>query len=616
MRLKECVQNWNLYQKFALAMIALGLFPMLILSTVIINRMLDGQRDVLQTNYKQAAFHAASSVENMLSVYDNASKLCYQYNFGDNTFYESNTNYDNLRKVLSGEIYSLDERESKRAREMQNFLRNVENTDNYIYAVHFLMKPGDQETLNFHFSLRNTYFKDAKKFSDCVGFESWDETSKELQIIPSHDTSYYGGLSRNVFTVARNYFDLRNAVGQEQYIGTLFMDVDVEKLHLIFKKLHLQGGEEFYLINENGDCFFSTEEECIGINLNFQEKMPVSSTKQMVIETEKNSYGLKVVASINTEDAFEKLYSVRNTMYIVLGVAVCLLTATSVYFSRRMTKPIHNMMEQMSKVESGEFDICLPVESRDEIGILSERFNQMSKQLKSYINQSYVAQIRQNEAELTALKSQIYPHFLYNTLEIIRMTAVENEDHVVSQMIESLSEQIHYLIGPMQDTVPLEKEIDIVRKYVYLLNCRIQGKIMLSVNALGSARLVVPKLILQPIVENAYVHGIKPKNGRGSIMIEAEESEGILILSVMDNGIGMNSEMLEKQRELLNGDQPGIKNEYNWQSIGLKNVHDRIRFLYGEQYGIKITSTAGVGTIVQVVMPVRREEENAEHDFG
>lgn len=616
MRLKKRVQNWNLYQKFAFAMIALGLFPMLILSTVIINRMLEGQRDVLQTNYKQAAFHAASSVENMLSVYDNASKLCYQYNFGNDTFYENNSNYDNLRKVLSGEIYEPEQRENMRQNEMQSFLRSVENSDNYIYAVHFLTQQKEASNLHFHFSLRNTYFRDVQKLIECVDLENWNKISKELELTPPHDTSYYGGLSKTVFTVARNYFDLRNVVGQEKYVGTLFMDIDIEKLRLIFKKLHLQGGEEFYLINENGDCFFSTEEDCIGINLNLQEKMPVSSPKQMVIETKENSYGLKVVASINTEDAFAKLYAVRNTMYAVLGVAVCLLTVTSVYFSRRMTKPIHNMMEQMSKVESGEFDICLPVESRDEIGILSERFNQMSKQLKSYINQSYVAQIRQNEAELTALKSQIYPHFLYNTLEIIRMTAVENEDHVVSQMIESLSEQIHYLIGPMQDTVPLEKEIDIVRKYVYLLNCRIQGKIMLSVNALGSANLVVPKLILQPIVENAYVHGIKPRNGRGSIMIEAEEKEGILILSVMDNGIGMNNEMLEKQRELLNGDQPGIKNEYNWQSIGLKNVHDRIRFLYGEQYGIKITSTAGIGTIVQAMMPVRRGEKNAEYDLG
>lgn len=616
MRFKQRIQNWNLYQKFALAMITLGLFPMLILSTVMINRMLDGQREALQANYKQAAFHASSSVENMLSIYDNGSKLCYQYNFGNSSFYENYIDYDNLRKVLSGEIYEPEQRNEKREKEMQNFLRSVENTDNYIYATHFLAEPEGENPLSFHFSLRNTYFRDSQKFCDIVGFEDWDKTSKELQLIPSHDTSYYSGLSKTVFTVARNYFDLRSVVGQEQYVGTLFMDIDLEKMRLIFKKLHLKGGEKFYLINEKGDCFFSTESDCIGTNLENEGRMPEASQKQMVIETGENEYGLKVVVSVDTENAFKNLYSVRNTMYAFLAVAACFLAAASLYFSRRLTRPIHNMMDQMSKVESGEFDICLPVESGDEIGILSQRFNQMSRQLKNYINQSYVAQIRQNEAELTALKSQIYPHFLYNTLEIIRMTALENDDKTVSKMIESLSEQIHYLIGPMQDMVPLEKEIDIVRKYVYLLNCKIQGKVILSVQALGSATLFVPKLILQPIVENAYVHGIKPKSGRGSIMIEAEEKEGVLTLSVMDNGVGMSEEMLKKQKELLDGNEPGIKNEYNWQSIGLKNVHDRIRFLYGEDYGIRITSTAGVGTIVQAVMPMRRAEENAENDFG
>ena len=183
MRLKKCVQNWNLYQKFAFAMIALGLFPMLILSTVIINRMLEGQRDVLQTNYKQAAFHAASSVENMLSVYDNASKLCYQYNFGNDTFYENNSNYDNLRKVLSGEIYEPEQRENMRQNEMQSFLRSVENSDNYIYAVHFLTQQKEASNLHFHFSLRNTYFRDVQKLIECVDFENWNKISKELELI-------------------------------------------------------------------------------------------------------------------------------------------------------------------------------------------------------------------------------------------------------------------------------------------------------------------------------------------------------------------------------------------------------------------------------------------------
>lgn len=182
---------------------------------------------------------------------------------------------------------------------------------------------------------------------------------------------------------------------------------------------------------------------------------------------------------MDTKTAFSNLRTLRNLMYFILGVSILALVASSVLFSKRLVKPIRAMMEQMGQVETGNFDIQLPVRSADEIGILSARFNQMSEALKKYINKSYVAQIRQTEAELTALKSQIYPHFLYNTLEIIRMTAVENDDNKVSEMIEALSVQIHYLIGRAQDMVPIEKEIEIIQKYVYLLNCRITCKVQI-----------------------------------------------------------------------------------------------------------------------------------------
>ena len=207
------------------------------------------------------------------------------------------------------------------------------------------------------------------------------------------------------------------------------------------------------------------------------------------------------------------------------------------------------------------------------------------------------------------------------------MTALENNDMRVSEMIEALSQQIHYLIGPVQDMVSLEKELDIVRKYIYLLNCRIDGKVQLMTEAPGAGRLFVPKLILQPIVENAYVHGIKPKKGVGSIMVEAAVYDGekdipdrkgnrekteILEITVMDNGVGMDQESIYQIQELLEGNEPGIKNEYNWQSIGMKNVHDRIRLLYGEDYGIQVTSTVGVGTMVRILMPVRKREEGKD----
>ncbi len=603
---KRC--KLNMYQKFAVVIVALGLVPMLIFSTFIVNIMLENYRTSLQANYEQAAIHVSSSVENMLSVYNSASKMVYQYNFGtEGDVQNASGNYDNLRQVLTGKDDEPGQVESQRERDMNLFLANVENVDGYVYAVHFLADSQETGQLSFHYSLRNTFFQDEALFTDSMGYGDWDRESKILQLIPTHETDYYHGYSGIVFTVARNYFDLRGPIGREKYLGTLFLDVDIEKLRLVFKKMHFDSAQSIYLVNKEGDCFFSTRSECIGKNLTEEGMMPLASKDMLVISAEENEYGLKVIMSIETRQAYEKINSIQMTMYLFLAACCGALLCASLYFSRRLTRPIHNMMEQMRQVENGHFDIKLPVESQDEIGILSRRFNQMSKELKNYINQSYVARIRQNEAELTALRSQIYPHFLYNTLEIIRMSALENGDMQVSQMIEALSQQMHYLIGPVQDMVSLEKEVDIIRKYIYLLNCRIDGKITLEVSTPGSEHILVPRLILQPMVENAYVHGIKPGNGKGKIMIEAVRNGDCLEISVMDNGVGMNAGELSRLKELLAGEEPGIKNEYNWQSIGLKNVHDRIRYLYGAEYGVQVTSTAGIGTIMQIFLPCQSD---------
>jgi len=264
-------------------------------------------------------------------------------------------------------------------------------------------------------------------------------------------------------------------------------------------------------------------------------------------------------------------------------------------------------MKQMERIESGDFNIILPTGNQDEIDTLSRRFNQMSEELSNYINRFYVAGIKQKEAELTALRAQIHPHFLYNTLEVIRMTAMENEDEQVSGMIEALSAQIHYVIGEMRDAVPLEKEIEITRKYIYLLNCRINETIELYVELNGNGKAVVPKFILQPLVENAYIHGFKPKGGNGSIKIEVLKQAGNLTIEVWDSGIGISSLQMEHIQMLLKSEEIGIRNEYDWQSIGLKNVHDRIRYLYGDDYGIELFSIPSSGTIIRIKIPIKEE---------
>ncbi len=620
------MRSFSLYQKFALTIILLGLLPMAILATFIANRMIKDYSQALRVQYEQASEYVASGIETLLDSYNTVSKMPYYYNFDVYGAQDSYLSFDHLRQIIYGEGYEYGRMEEDRNRDMGRFLQYIQSVDSYINGVHVLAEDSGGEELSFHYSAYNTFFTNLELFEETVNYKKLDKEGKKLILIPPHMTTYFYGAPDWVFTVARNYFDLRGQVGHTPYVGTIFIDVDLKRMEKLFRSVEFTGNEDFYVVNGEGDCFYSNRQEAIGENVTEELEGMDLLPDRLVIKTAENEYGLSVIVSMDAKTVFSSIRRMQKMMYFILAVSVLALLAGSFYFSKKLTRPMREMMAQMSMVESGRFDIELPIRSKDEIGVLSGRFNEMSRALKKYINQSYVAQIKQNEAELTALKAQIYPHFLYNTLEIIRMTALEEEGRErVPEMIEALSEQIHYLIGPVQDMVTLEKEIDIVRKYVYLLNCRISGRVQLLVKAQGASRIQVPKLILQPIVENAYVHGLKPKKEKGCIMIEAAENEGVFEISVMDNGIGMDSQALEKIARLFESDAPGVKaerktyptagaepaeagagdkKEYNWQSIGLKNVHDRIRFLYGDEYGIQITSTVAVGTMVRILLPL------------
>lgn len=524
--------------------------------------------------------------------------------------------FDNFRQIVYGSNYPAEIMEQERKRDMEEYLRYMNSVDNGIVGIHFIGVDQNGQGLDFHSSMRSTYFKDEAMFEQMMGYEALDRGTNKMMLIPPHDTNYFNGIVEPTFTIARNYFDLRGNVGNTPYVGTLYLDINISKVNQLLDSVRLSGDEVFYIVDANNVCFYSSQKELIGEEMHFSQEHRGEAGSELLIKTKPNEHGLSLVVAVDTHRAFRDIRSMQTMMYLLLGASLLALLVSSLFFSRQLTKPIHQMMKQMEQIENGQFDISLPANSEDEIGILSQRFNQMSQELKNYINRYYVVQIKQKEAELTALKSQIYPHFLYNTLEIIRMTALEEEDHKVSTMIEALSEQIRYLIGPMKDLVPLEKEVEMVKKYVYLLNCRINGEIQLAADISKAASIMIPKLILQPIVENAYVHGIKPKGGNGRVLIEANLADGIIELMIMDNGSGMNEETLDKLNTLLSGDDPGIKNEYHWQSIGLKNVHDRIRFLYGDEFGVQVTSTEGVGTIVRILMKTEQGGSSNENDIG
>ena len=607
----------SLFAKFTIVTILLGILPIVLLTTVMQRQMLTEYRDSLETVYEDAIAYSAYSIRARLDSYTDLSKFCYYYNYSSQgDFSYDYNNYDNLHKILTGEYFtdSADVAASIRW-EMGLFLNYLNKTDPSIEATHFVYAPAGQTPVCYHKgNYNNSNFDDAL-FLEMIGYSRLDTTSRKMLLIPTHKLDYVGfrgSRTQYVLTVGRNYYDITGTVGSEKYLGTLFIDLSTDAFDQLFDTLNLTDGGTVYVTDAAGHCYFSSDETLVGQTLDTSVE---PSHGQMCLQQEIPEYGLTVWCTQSRLPIEAQIRAMQQIITVVAALSLACLLLGAMFFSRRLTQPLRNIIQHMGEVESGNFSGRIPVTSNDELGYLTQRFNRMSAELDTYTKQVYVAKIKQTEAELNALKSQIYPHFLYNTLEVIRMTAVSRQDNMVAEMVEALSDQIRYVIGTVNDLVPLRREIDILTKYVYLLNCRFNNKVVFSCSCGHLVDCLIPKLILQPIVENAFIHGIKPMEGQGHIQLAAERVEDKIVLTVMDNGVGMTEEAVNRIYALLDSDQPGEKKDYEWGSIGLKNVHDRLRYLYGTEYGISLFSTPGVGTVIHVTIPgnLKSREDKEEN---
>lgn len=607
----------SLFAKFAVVTILLGIMPIILLTAVMQRGMLAEYRDSLERVYEDAISYSAYSIRSRLDNYTDLSKFCYYYNYSSQgDFSYDYNNYDNLHKILTGEYFtdSPDVSASIR-REMELFLNYLNKTDANIEASHFVYAPQGKDPICYHKGNYNNSDFDDALFLEMVNYDSLDTESRNMLLVPTHKLDYvgfHGSRTEYVLTVGRNYYDITGTVGNEKYLGTLLIDLRTDVFDRLFESLNLSEDGTVYVTDAAGHCYFSSDDSLAGQTVDVTLDPPGG---QMRLSVDIPEYGLTVWCTQSRLPIETQIRTMQRGMAVVVALSLAGLLLGAMFFSRRLTQPLRDIIRHMGLVESGNFSGRIPVTSNDELGDLTRRFNQMSAQLDTYTKQVYVSKIKQTEAELNALKSQIYPHFLYNTLEIIRMTAVSRQDNMVAEMVEALSDQIRYVIGTVNDLVPLRKEIDNLTKYVYLLNCRFNNKVSFSCSCGHLADCLIPKLILQPMVENAFIHGIKPMEGPGHIQLGAERVEDKIVLTVMDNGVGMSAEEVDRIYALLDSDQPGEKKDYEWGSIGLKNVHDRLRYLYGTEYGISLFSTPGVGTVIHVTIPGDLQNlEGKEHN--
>ncbi|ABP68124.1 integral membrane sensor signal transduction histidine kinase [Caldicellulosiruptor saccharolyticus DSM 8903] len=273
-------------------------------------------------------------------------------------------------------------------------------------------------------------------------------------------------------------------------------------------------------------------------------------------------------------------------------------------------RKLKDIISTMRKVENGDFDVKIEIKGDDEIDELAFHFQKMIERIKVLIVDTVKKELAQKDAQIKALQSQINAHFIYNVLENIKMMAECKEDYEVSDAITKLGKMMRYNMSWKRKFVTLYDELENIKNYVALMNLRFDKEIKLMINIYNEEILnyEVPKLILQPIIENSITYGIEPKGEGGSIFIDANVIGEFLVITIVDDGKGIEEEKLRQIQEAI---EKGIDAEcYHGQGIALKNVNERIKLTYGKAYGLKIESKENEFTKVTITLPFENRVDN------
>ncbi|MFD5019828.1 sensor histidine kinase [Paenibacillus sp. NPDC058367] len=571
----------SLFVKFSASFLLVGLIPLFALSYISVQTFSGYVERYTTSNLQQMVLYMSYNLNSAFNQYNEISKLMYTGRYEG--FIES---------YSQNQTYNVNELEQINTIPIESFLKTVLYSDSYITSVYFHRELDDK-----------LYYQEKENKGinfDLLPYKEWSTEMapdpSHVAIFPTHSEEYFIGSKRSVFTIGRTLIDISGRVTKEpKVVGTLFMDVDASIFNQFFRELNLGEQDDLFLLDGDGNIYFTNENAAEN-----DEVLHARKDEKMIVLSEDIPFlNGKVTARIHRANLFDQLFSARTTVFIAMFICAIVMILMGVWFSRRLAAPIRNLIKQMAIVESGNLDTQMVVNSNDEMGRLSHGFNRMVERLQAYIDEAYVAQIKQKQTELNALKSQIRPHYLYNTLEVIRMNAVDKDNDEVADMILSLSNQLKYVIDYGEDKVSIREELDHLRDYFYIISVRYENKFELVVDVSPEVDLnwYILKLSLQPIVENAIQHGLRGQ-GRGTVALTVEKQEDKLLVTIYDDGIGMSKEKVLLLSEIL--EQPSSPSK----NVGLKNVHERIRTVYGKEYGLSLSSREHIGTSILLSFPI------------
>lgn len=443
----------------------------------------------------------------------------------------------------------------------------------------------------------------------------------------NHNTILYGETqtvrsekygSKNVFYIARQLVDFHNM--KKRPIGVVILSIDEDYLAKAYAQEDQNDWSVTFVVNNEGSVISSPVKEHIGLNIydfspekergtfyksieSFVRNTGLLKEKSLIVNSATRDDGDFIVVNVQAQQhTLGEVQRITRMVVFLSLLAISFATLIINYTSNKIDKSVKKIISAMDSVNKGNLDAQIDNQGKDEFAQISGDFNKMLVQMKSLIEKESRALNYKREAEIRALEAQINPHFLYNTLDSINWMAIAKEEYEISKMLKFLAIILRYSINKSNEIVYVSEELEYLKKYIYLQQNRYNYSFECIIRVDDNVKeCKVHKLLIQPLIENALLHGFPGNTGRDRIEVEitARDEEHMLI-TVTNNGKGMSKELID------------TFNNYDYQAqsiqscIGIRNVISRIKMYYGEKGGFLIDDTVSEGTRIIIRIPYVR----------
>jgi two-component system sensor histidine kinase YesM len=412
-------------------------------------------------------------------------------------------------------------------------------------------------------------------------------------------------IAPETFSLVRrmNYFDSLN-----NWEKVLKIELKMSTIHTIFSNLNVQG--YVYLVDGDGEVAYSNDPSTDWFSVRQPFDGLTIPSQSVLLRTSYPAGSLlgdwQMVAVVSEKDIFSELRKSREFVYWMAGINLIVPTLIIAWIARSITARLGNILRHMKRVKNQHFDTIHQEESNDEIGQLTGEFNRMTLQIRSLINDVYVADIRQKslelerrKAQLNALQSQINPHFLFNALETIRMRSVIKKESETAKIIHNMAKLFRSALTWKRDMVAIREEMEFVNCFLEIQQYRFGDRLTFDIAVDPEAEaLLIPKFVYLPFVENACIHGVEQVKKGGHIELRIHADKEMAYFFIRDNGNGMPQEQKEKIRSYLD------EEEELGERIGVQNVIYRLKLIYGDAFLFGLESESGEGTAVRIGIPI------------